>query len=152
VRHHDNGSAFPVQFRQQVHHFRTVLGVQVTGRLIGKNQFRVRHHGAGNGYTLLLTAGKLLRKVLGTVADVHPFQDIIYHALAFTRFHAQIGKRQFYIFVNVQLIYQVETLEHESQLAFAHAGTFFLFQVRHFLPEQLITAFRRIVQQAEYIQ
>ncbi len=152
VRHHDNGSAFPVQFRQQVHHFRTVLGVQVTGRLIGKNQFRVRHHGAGNGYTLLLTAGKLLRKVLGTVADVHPFQDIIYHALAFTRFHAQIGKRQFYIFVNVQLIYQVEALEHESQLAFAHAGTFFLFQVRHFLPKQLITAFRRIVQQTEYIQ
>ena len=90
--------------------------------------------------------------MLGTVADVHPFQDIIYHALAFTRFHAQIGKRQFYIFVNVQLIYQVEALEHESQLAFAHAGTFFLFQVRHFLPKQLITAFRRIVQQTEYIQ
>ena len=90
-------------------------------------------------------------KVLGSMADIHPLQNIIHHAFAFTGFHSQIGKRKLHILVNVKLVYQVETLEHESQFAFAHTGTLFLFQVRHFLPEQLITAVRRIIQQTKYI-
>jgi hypothetical protein len=152
VRHHDNGSALFVQFGQQSHHLRTVLGIQVTGRLIGKNQLRVRYHSAGNGHTLLLSAGKLLREVLGPVTDIHPFQNIIHHAFALSGFYAQICEGKFHILVDVQFVYQVKTLEHKSQLALAYAGTFLFFQIRHFLPKQLITALRRIIQQTEYIQ
>ena len=47
---------------------------------------------------------------------------------------------------------QVEALEHESQLALAHTGTFLFLQVRYFLTEQLVTALRRIVQQPEDVQ
>ena len=152
VGHHNNRSTLFIQFCQQIHHLSSVLGVQVTGRLIGEDYLRIADNGAGNGYTLLLTAGKLLREVFGTVADVHPLQNILYHAFALTCLHAEVRKGKFHILVDVQFVYQVEALEHESQLALAHTGTFLFLQVRYFLTEQLVTALRRIVQQPEDVQ
>ena len=43
VCHHNNGGSFFVQFGQELHHFGSVFGVQVTGRLIGKDDFRIRN-------------------------------------------------------------------------------------------------------------
>ncbi len=62
VCHHNNGGSFFVQFGQELHHFCSVLGVQVTGRLIGKDDLRIRNDSACNGHTLLLSSGKLLRE------------------------------------------------------------------------------------------
>ena len=56
VGHHDDGSAFAVQFAQQFDDLGTVLRVEVTGRLVGQYQFRIGHYSTGNGYTLLLSA------------------------------------------------------------------------------------------------
>ena len=47
VCHHNNGSSFFVQFGQELHHFGSVFGVQVTGRLIGEDDFRIRNNGHG---------------------------------------------------------------------------------------------------------
>ena len=55
--HHDGGS-LGIQFLQQVHDLLAVLGVEVTGRLIGEDQLRTGHYGAGDGDALLLTAGE----------------------------------------------------------------------------------------------
>ena len=83
VSHHHHGSTFLIQFGEEVHHFLTVLRVEVTGRFVGKDKLRIGYHGTGNGYTLLLTTRELLRLVLGTVADVHALEHIVHHLLAF---------------------------------------------------------------------
>ena len=39
-----------------------------------------------NHVNLEVKEGELLREVFGTVADVHPFQNIFYHSATFGRF------------------------------------------------------------------
>ena len=60
--HHD-GSALLVQLCQELHHFETILGVEVTSRLVGEDELGIHHDGSGNGDALLLTARELLREV-----------------------------------------------------------------------------------------
>ena len=152
VCHHNNGGSFFVQFGQELHHFGSVFGVQVTGRLIGKDDFRIRNNGTGDGDTLLLTSGKLLWKVVGSVADVHALQDVIDHLLALACLHFEIGKRQLHVFKDIQFVDQIETLEHETDISFTHLRTFFFFQVSDFPVRQVIVARCRVVQQAQDIQ
>ena len=83
VCHHDDSRTFFVEFRQQIHYFGTIFRVKITCRLIGQNQLGIGDHRTGNSYTLLLATGKLLRKMFGTMADVHAFQHILYHTAAF---------------------------------------------------------------------
>ena len=68
VGHHNNRSTLFIQFCQQIHHLSSVLGVQVTGRLIGEYQLGIGYDRTGYRHTLLLTAGKLLRDVLVVAA------------------------------------------------------------------------------------
>ena len=72
--HYDGASVFFIQLMQQLHDFRTHLGVQITGRLIGEYYLRIADDGARNGNTLALTAGKLCRHVAHTVAQTHLLQ------------------------------------------------------------------------------
>ena len=64
VSHHNDCCSFLVQLSEQLHHLYAVLRVEVTGGLIGKNQFRIHHHGTGYSHTLLLTARELLGEVV----------------------------------------------------------------------------------------
>ena len=146
VGYHDNGCSLFVQFGKQLHYFGTVLGVQVTSRLIGKDDLRVGNNGTGDSYTLLLTSGELLWEVSGTVADVHTFQDIVHHLFAFGSFYFQVSQRQFHILVNIQFVDQVEALEYETDITFTYLCTFFLFQVTDFLIDQIIISGGRIIQ------
>ena len=146
VGHHDDSGTFPVQLGKQLHHFRAVFRVQVTGRLIGEDDLRIRNDGAGNGHTLLLTSGKLLWEMARTVTDIHPFQDVVHHLLTFTGFYFEIGKREFHVLEHVQFVDQVETLEYETDIAFANLRTFLLFEMPDFLVCQVIVARRRIIQ------
>ena len=57
VGHHNNRSTLFIQFCQQIHHLSSVLGVQVTGRLIGEYQLGIGYDRTGYRHTLLLTAG-----------------------------------------------------------------------------------------------
>ena len=64
VGNEHNGVARAVKFPENLHNFRTGFGIQIACRLIGKNQAGTGHNGPGDGYPLLLTAGKLRRQVL----------------------------------------------------------------------------------------
>ena len=55
VGDHDDGGSVLVEFREQLHHLGTILGIEVTRRLIGKDELRTEDHGTGDGYSLLLT-------------------------------------------------------------------------------------------------
>jgi hypothetical protein len=56
VRHHADGGAFLVEFTQQLHDGFAVLGVEVTGRLVGKQNGGRAPDRASDGDALLLTA------------------------------------------------------------------------------------------------
>lgn len=77
VGNHDDCSSILVEFSEQAHYFQTVLRVEVTRRLIGKNQLRIEDHGTGNGHSLLLTAGELMREVLGSMSYRHAFHSFL---------------------------------------------------------------------------
>ena len=132
VSHHDDRGPFPVQFGEQLHHFGSVLRVQVTGRLIGEDDLRIRNDSTCDGHTLLLSSGKLLREMARAVADVHPFQDIVHHLLTLAGFYFQVGKREFHVFEHVQFVNQVEALEHETDVAFADLRTLLLLEMPDF--------------------
>ena len=66
--HHDDGGSLIIQFAQQSHHFFSVFGVQITGRFISQNQFRVCHDGTGNSDALLLTTGEQMSIALMAMA------------------------------------------------------------------------------------
>ena len=56
--HDDGASVFLVQFVEQFHDFSSHLGVQVTGRLVGKDDVGIADDGTGDGDTLALAAGE----------------------------------------------------------------------------------------------
>ena len=119
VSYHYNGSTFLIQFGKEVHYFLSVLGVEVTRRFIGKDELGICYHGTGNGYALLLTPRELLWIVLGTMADVHAFQHVVHHLLAFGFLDSEVGQREFHILEYSQLVDEVEALEDETYYAFS---------------------------------
>jgi len=149
--HHDGG-ALLVELGEQVHHLLAVLGVEVTGGLVGEDELGIGDHGASDGDTLLLTARELLREVLGTVRDGHPFhhgRDPLL-ALGSTDFH--VLERQLDVLIDVQLVDEVEALEYEADIALAKLGALAFFQLSHLLTEQLVGAARGVVQEAEDVE
>ena len=152
VSYHNHGSTFLIQFGEEVHHFLSVLGVEITRRLIGQYEFRISDHGTGNGYTLLLTTRELLRIVLGTVTDVHALQHIVHHLLAFGLLDAEVSQREFYVFEHIQFIDEVKALENEADNAFSQAGTLLFLKIGYFGAQELVTAFGRIVKEAKGIE
>ncbi|COZ47018.1 Uncharacterised protein [Mycobacterium tuberculosis] len=81
-----------------MHNFITIARVQITCRLIGKDQFRIVYYSTCYGHALLLTSGKLLWKVISTMHDLHLFQDLFDAAFAFCSWHIGVDQWQFYIF------------------------------------------------------
>ena len=51
MRYHDDGGALVVQLGKQMHHLSSILGIEVTRRLIGKDELRTKDHGTGDGYS-----------------------------------------------------------------------------------------------------
>src|SRR5216684_5139902 len=64
VRDHDDGRAALVDLIEQIHDLARHERVEVSGRLVGQDQLRVRRQNAGDGYPLLLTARHLRRQMM----------------------------------------------------------------------------------------
>ena len=60
VGHHNNSITGLVNTMKFLHHGFRTFSIETTGRLIGKNDFRIGDQGASNGDTLLLTTRKLI--------------------------------------------------------------------------------------------
>jgi len=70
VGHDDHGDAFVVvELPQRDHDFIGRSGIEVAGRFVRQEQRRLIDQGAGNGDTLLLATGHLLRMVVHTMAQ-----------------------------------------------------------------------------------
>ena len=55
VGHHHDCRTLLVELAQKIHHLLSVLRVEITGRLVGEDQFRIRYDCTGYRHTLLLT-------------------------------------------------------------------------------------------------
>ena len=66
--HHDGGVFFGVKLQQDIHNFMPHHAVEVTGRLIGQDDFRLAGLSPGNGYALALSAGQLAGEMPGAGA------------------------------------------------------------------------------------
>ncbi len=99
VRNHHDGGSLLVQFAEQLHHLHTILGIEVTRRLIGKDDARLAHHSTGDGNPLLLTARKLMRIMLGTMAQLHLSQYFEHTFLALRLSHSEVFQLQIHIFL-----------------------------------------------------
>ena len=152
VGHHDDGGAFLVEVGEQVHHLAAVLRVEVTRRLVGEDELGVGDDGAGDGHPLLLAAAELLREVLGAVLDGHALHDFRDTLLALGGGDVHVAQRQLDVLIHVQLVDEVEALEHEADVALAELGAVLLLEVAHLLPQQLVAAFRGVVQEAEDVE
>ena len=93
------------------HHF----GVQSTGRFIEEHDIGVHGQGTGNGHTLLLTAGKLMRIAFGFFFQTNAaeeFQGALF-GLFFAHFF-EFHRGQHDIFLYGEVGKEVETLEHHT--------------------------------------
>ena len=152
VGYHYDGGAFLVQLRKQLHHLLAILGIQVSRRLIDKNQLRMRQDGTGDGGALLLTARKLRWEMLGTVGYRYSLHHVLGTLTALLARYSHIQKRQLDVLHHIQLIYQVETLEHKTYHTSSYQGTLALLQRAHILAVEQIAAACRIVEQTYYIK
>ena len=60
VGHHNNSIAGLVNTVEFLHYGFRTFSIETTGRLVGKNDFRINDQGASNSNTLFLTAGELV--------------------------------------------------------------------------------------------
>ena len=90
MRYHDDGGALVVQLGKQMHYLGSILGIEVTRRLIGKDDARFAYHGTGDGNPLLLTARKLMRIMLGTMTQLHLSQNFEHTLLALRLSHSEV--------------------------------------------------------------
>ena len=149
VGDHDDGGTVLVEFGEQSHHFRTVLRVEVTRWLVGKDELGTEDHGAGDGYALLLSAGELVREVLGTVADVHALHHLLHLLLALALRYAEIGERQFDVLFHIELVDEVETLKDEAYLSLADGRALVLMQSGHLFVAKPVLARGGVVEESE---
>ena len=101
---------------------------------------------------ILLTAGVLLRKMIGSMADVHPLHDVRDLLLALGRADVQVAQRKLDILIDIEFVDEVEALEHETDDPFTKLGALLLFEVRYFSAEKFIGTAGGIVQQAQDVQ
>ena len=121
-----------VQLLEQHQNLKRGAGVQVTCRLIGKDDGRVVDQGAGNGDTLHLTTRHLIALVVKAITQSHFLQclDGSLTTLLGTVF-VVVHQWQFHILHSSGLCQEVIVLEHETNLPVAQFGTLILGHLAH---------------------
>lgn len=152
VSDHDDGGAVLIEFGEQAHHLGTILRVEVTRWLVGKDELRTEDHGAGDGYALLLSAGELVGEVLGTMADVHALHHLLHLLLALALRYAEIGERQFDVLFHIELVDEVETLKDEAYLSLADGRALVLMQSGHLFVAKPVLARGGVVEESEDVE
>ena len=72
--------------------------------------------------------------------------------LAFAGADVQVAQRELNVFIDIQFVDQVETLEHEADVALAELGALLFLKIGHFRAKEFVAAAGGIVQEAEDVQ
>lgn len=107
-------------FRQSLHHqLHDILGgpgVQVAGRLVGKDNFRLCHKRPCNADALLLSTGHLRRLVPHASAQSHLFENLLGSPVADAFGDAPKHQRHRHIFQRTVGLQQVVGLEDKADI------------------------------------
>jgi len=115
-RHHHRGAEAIERFEQPQQlqrHFR----IDIACRLVRHQHFGPGDHRAGDGATLLLTAGQRFRPGIGAMVQPHPAQHVVHRFLHRFLAHAGNAQRQGDIVEGGQMRDEAEVLEHRADAA-----------------------------------
>ena len=122
--HEDDGSARGVEFLEKDENLERRTCVEVSGCLVSKNHGRIVNQCAGNGHTLHLSAGHLVRLMIESLAEAHSLQRLNGTLLALLGTNRSvIHQRQLHILHTRGLRQKVIVLEDEAYLTVAQYGT-----------------------------
>ena len=111
---HDSHAFLFVQFLQDLHHFHGRLAVQGSGRFVGQDNLGFGDEGAGNGYTLLLSAGQFVRHVVCPVLQTEFVQVFQGQLVSFLPADSLVEERKRHILHGILECDEIERLEDES--------------------------------------
>ena len=115
--HHDNRLVQLLSERlQQLEDLGCRLGIEIARRLVGHQQRRIHHQGAGDRHPLFLATGKLARKMVGPVGKVDQLQDVGNPLPAFRLRHRAVEQWQLDVLVSRQHWNQVIELEDVADI------------------------------------
>ena len=122
--HEDDGSARGVEFLEEDENLERRTCVEVSGCLVSKNDGRIVNQSTGNGYTLHLSAGHLVRLMIESLAEAHSLQRLNGTLLALLGTNRSvIHQWQLNILHTRGLLQKVIVLEDEAYLTVAQYGT-----------------------------
>jgi hypothetical protein len=150
VSDHADGRALIVKLVEQFHDRFAVGRVEVSGRLVGKQNQRVARDCASDGNALLLAAGQLAGQVFLAVRHANTFERRFNSVATVGRFQASVSKGKLYVLENCEVADQVEALKYETDFAIAYAGALGKRKIRDRLSVEPVVAVRRRVEQSEY--
>lgn len=116
------GAVLAVERKQQVGNSVAGFAVEVARRLIGKQHLRASVKRPGQRHALLLTAGKLRRKVVETFSQPQLFQQRSGVVAAFTGIFTAQQARQLDVFQRVQGWDKHEGLKHKPDMPGTQRG------------------------------
>ena len=96
----------------------TQLSIQVRQRLIQKQQSGLCYQGTRQSYTLLLTAGQLMRITLAVFTKVNQLQHLLYAFFAFLFIYLLNFQRIAYVFGNSHMRPNCIGLEYHADITF----------------------------------
>ena len=141
-----------IQLFQEIHHFITIRRIQISRRLIGKDNAGIGNNGTRYSHTLLLSTGKLLRVMLGAVSYLHALQSLIDTLHTFTGRNSGIEQRKFHVFKDCKFVYQVETLKYKTKISVTQVCTVIFRIAGNFLIHKPKLAGSGVIKQTYHIQ
>ena len=145
----DDGIAFRGQLFQQRHNLPATAAVQSPRRLVRQDNLAAVHQCPGDGYPLLLAAGKLARLVAHTLIQPQPLQQCRGPGLTVPGLEAGITGGHLHVFTGGNTGQQVVTLEYKTEGFPTQTGQAIAVQGRHVPPIKAVLAGRRPVQAAK---
>ena len=129
----------------------TGRGIEIAGRLVGKQDLRHIDEGAGNGHALLLTAGQFVGVMVGSISQAQQIEHGHGSLPAFPGAEAGIDQRQLDVLQGAVALQKVEALEDEAEPAIAELSEPFARQTGNILTVELVSAAGRMIETAENV-
>ena len=135
-----------------IHDHAAGAGIQSAGRLVGQQNTRIVDHGAGNGHTLLLPAGKAVAAVMHPRRQAHQLQRPNDALPAFRRRNPFVNQRELDVFEHCRMIKKIAGLHDEAHVAAPEGRRLFPVELQDIGSENFQRAGIRGVQHAQHMQ
>ena len=149
---HEDGLAVFIDGGKLIEKFIGGTGIKSTGRFVRKDHLRFCDDRAGDRYTLLLTAGDLVRELFEKRRDPELIGDRTDPRLHLLRRAAGKNERQIDVISYREIIEKIEFLENKAEAFSSELGQKFLLHGLHALAFENDFSFCGFIQRGEDVQ